>query len=554
MRVEQGGDIDTEASAETLRRAPRMLFFRAAGTVGCAVLALLLPEVGPNRVLVAALLAFVAAPLAIFIRLRFSIVDNGWVEPLYDLLLVVSLVHLVPDVWFPALCVGLMVALAPSIGLHPRSYFCYAALLLILLGGMSFAALQHQVDGWGLPLLSVAVVYPSLVYYSHMQTSRAVALRARAQRVDSLRQIAGSLAHDFNNILAGISGHAELAALDVPPQSGARTAIGEVLNGTRRASLLCRQLLSFSGRDLRTQQLLDLREEVDTIVDLLRPTLPANAAISWQTAPDHLLVQGDQGQLQQVIMNVLVNAAEAAGEEGAQVAMALQRTTEGARELAVLEIADQGKGIDDEALASIFDPFFTTKARGHGLGLASAKRIMASLGGSIRVESELHHGTTVTLRLPVHAEPEAQAPIIVAERSPLPGGKILVVDDEEPVRAIAREFLDTLGLRAALAASADEAVATFAEEPDAFAAVLLDLRMPGKDGWQCLEELRALRPGLPAIICSGFDPKEGHARGRAGERVSYLSKPFRLDDLRAALADVTAEPSAEEKTRHSQTR
>lgn len=531
------GDGSLRRYGTAIRRSPKLLLFRTLGYLACALLAALWPEVGPHRLLLAGLLVFVAVPAIVLFRFAVPATANGWLEPLCDLLMVVTMVHLVPDAWFPALCVGLMVALAPSVGLHERSYVIHGLLLALLVAGMALAALVHQPSGWVLPLLAVALVSPSIVYYSSLQARRAGELRRRADRLSSLTQVAGSVAHDFNNQLAGISGQAELALLELPAGHPARAPLREVLKSVRRAGLMSRQLASFSGRDLQAEQELDLVRVVDTVVDLLQPTLRPDARIRWDGVPDRVRVKGDEGQLQEVLMNVLINAVEAS-DDAPRIELRLLRldTLDGPR--AELAIRDHGRGLPEQAVERAFDPFFTTKPRDHGLGLASSRRIMAAHGGDIRLGRAPGQGTTVTLQLPAVPDSPAE-PAPAAEGLLRETGRILVVDDEAGVREAAGGLLEALGYEVELAASADEAVARFARRQGAYDAVLLDLKMPGKDGWTCLTELRALRMDVPVIVCSGYNPGDGSGTPADDAALVYLSKPFRLADLQRALGQLS---------------
>ena len=525
------------------RRPTKFLSFRVSGMLGIALIALLVPAVGDNRFWVAGILAIVGAPAAVWLNLRAPMVDNGWLEPLMDLLLVVGLVHLVPEVWHAALCVALMVALAPSVGLHPLSYRIYTAFAVILVVGMVFAAVLHGVSDWILPIAVVLVVYPSVIFYAHWQTRRADELRERAQLLKGLNQVAGSVAHDFNNMLMAISGHAELAQLDLPPDHPAAGSVAEVLQGAKRAAMLCNQLLAFSGRKVQSNAVIDLQSEVSVIVGLMEPVVPKGVRLVLEPAMQPFLVKGDRAELQQVMMNVVLNAGEAISQVPAEINLRLRRQIDESGAWVLLEVDDHGKGISSNELEHIFEPFYTSKSRGHGLGLASAQRIMKTHGGSIVVESQEGVGTHVELRLPEAIAVDA-APTQTAVPAPERQGPILVVDDDAQVRDVAQRYLGKLGFRVVLAADADEAYSAFVSDLDAFAGVLLDLKMPGKDGWQCLAELRAVRPDIPVIVCSGFDPV-GMELSRVASPVTFLAKPFRLLDLRSALNQVLAEVPAE---------
>ena len=185
---------------------------------------------------------------------------RNWAEAAFDLLLVITLVHLVPHLWLPAMCLGLMVTLAPSVSLHPASHWIYITMGSVLLIGMTIAALDQGPQYWELAVIAVAVTYPSMLFYTYTQMQRSNRLRERAQMVKSMAEVSGNVAHDFNNMLTSISGHAQLA-IDSASHAGEDTVhMEEVLNGTERASLLCDQLLSFSGRTPDRPRQLDVAQ------------------------------------------------------------------------------------------------------------------------------------------------------------------------------------------------------------------------------------------------------------------------------------------------------
>ncbi len=521
-------------------RLSLILFFRLIGYVGIALLCLLFPQVGDNRFALAGLIAFVALPAVLVLNVKFNGSDRGWTEPLLDLFVTVAFVHLVPEAWFVALCVGLMVALAPSVSLHPRSYRIYGAFALILVGGLGLAALVHDVEGWLLPLLTVAVVYPSVVFHAHWQVRRADALRERAQFLQNLNHLAGSVAHDFNNVLAGVSGHAELAIADLPEDHPAVQAMEEVINGASRASLLCGQLLSFSNQNGSGLQALELGAELRTLVGLLEPVVPKGVRIETEYAGEQMWVKADKAQLQQVIMNVVLNAGEASAELPAKVAVMLELSSRNGDALAVIKVRDSGQGIADEDLEQVFDPFFTTKEKGHGLGLASARRIVQMHEGDIHIASMPGVGTTVTISLPVTERPGADVSAVDArgsEHDKQRPGMILIVDDEPSVREVVVGLLELAGYLGITAQNGDEALQVFREHQDEILAVLLDLKMPGMDGWHVLNALHDIRSDLPVLICSGYDPDERSAEDMP-ERVRFLSKPFRAAELELALEEL----------------
>ena len=508
-----------------------LLTFRLLGQLVIAAIALLIPAIGPNRFLLAGILLLGAIPLSALMRLKLRSPQLLWGEPLFELVLVVLLVHLVPQWWFAALCIGLMVALAPSVSMHPRSLQVYAGFAALLVSGMAFAAWMHDVAGWEIPLLAVTLVYPAVLYYAYWQVRHLSELRERAQRMQSLTELSGNVAHDFNNVLMGISGHAELAQLALPDDHPARRSLEEVIRGTDRASLLCGQLLAFSGHGVSSQQPLDLSEEIRTVVDLLRPVVPSGVQIELELPDSPCVIFADRAQLQQVVMNVVINAGEALDDISEPIRVSVVPASGGRTHC--LEVVDHGRGISGQALERVFDPFYTTKERGHGLGLASVERIMTAHGGRILITSEPLVGTVVRLSWPKYeaelVTSDEPLPVVPASRR----GSVLLVDDELAVLEATRGLLEQSGYRVFTASDATVAERTFRENPG-IDAVILDLKMPGRDGWACLRELRAIDASIPIVICSGFDPQP-RSQELGLPLVATLQKPFRIADLEKAL-------------------
>ena len=518
------GDGATPASS-----GRTMLFFRSIGAIAIAAVACLVPEVGENRFVLAGLLVFVCVPTGIWLERTYPVAETGWSEPLFDLGMVVSLVHLVPDMWFVALVIGLMVVQAPSVGASHVSFLFYSLFAVILTSGMTLAALVHDVQGWELPILAMTVLYPSVIYYAYVQAKASNATRAQAETLEGLTLMAGGVAHDFNNLLTSVMGHAELALSDLPEGSRARESLREVVRGSHRASLLAARLLAFSGRSVATDEPLDLEAEIRELVGLLQPAIPKGITLGLVSGLDGACVRGDRAKLQQVAMNLILNACEATETlpNSVIVTLGLDESKRRAR----LGVTDHGTGISGEARARIFDPFFSSKREGRGLGLATVRETVREMGGQLQIESREGHGTHVEVLLPALPREEA-AGAASGEARDRKGGFAMVVDDEPEVRETIAELLRSLHYQVVAAADGPEAIDRFRRVGHQLDVVVMDLRMPGMDGWECLQELRAMRRDLPVLICSGFDPTESEAQ-LAAERVEYLPKPFR----RAALSD-----------------
>ncbi|MEM9620276.1 MAG: ATP-binding protein [Pseudomonadota bacterium] len=451
-------------------------------------------------------------------------------------------VQFVPNVWHAALCLGLMVALAPSLSLHPRSHWIYALLGTLLITGMSLTAVIHNVANSLLPILGITAVYPSVIYYAHWQVRSASALKERSELLSSMGQLAGSVAHDFNNTLMSISGHAELAILELPDQHVARDSLDNVVDAATRASLLSRHLLAFAGRGVTADGRLNLHDELQTITALLAPVVPKGVSIQFTSNTESVWIQFDRAELQQVLMNVILNAGEAMRGKPEVIRVMLHHNQQ-TRDWVEITISDTGSGIAETNLPNIFDPYFTSKEQGHGLGLATAKNIMLKHGGEISMTSKVDQGTAVSLKLRTIAAPAT------ATASPAPNrldqaGHALVVDDEHGVLSATSRYLQTLHFDVVRATDAKTALAeyrSYNKESNAhFAIVILDLNLPGRNGWELLNDIRTINPHQPVIICSGYDPSgQGHVAEHAN--VTYLTKPYRLQALQTAINEVLAE-------------
>jgi len=378
-----------------------------------------------------------------------------------------------------------------------------------------------------------------------------------AYRITSLpetlrREVAartGGIAHDFNNLLVGILGYADLVAEGAAPGSVAEEAAATISQAAQRASELTRQLLAFARVGHRRQDEVDLHALVREVAALLGRTFDKAIRLELLLhAPLHH-VRGDPGQLQQVILNLAVNARDAMAAGGTlTLETDLQDLDEAAedRGLApgrylVLSVTDTGVGIPSDRLDRIFEPFFTTKAdgRGSGLGLATVYGIVRDHRGAVRVYSEEGVGSRFIVYLPALEAP-ARAAAPAAAEAPRGHGRVLVVDDEELVRRAAGRMLERMGYEPELAGSGQEALDRVAARGAPPAAVVLDLAMPGMDGRECFRRLRALHPDLPVVVSSGF-ARNGRAQELLDEgAAAFVQKPYRTAELGRALARAIA--------------
>jgi two-component system cell cycle sensor histidine kinase/response regulator CckA len=372
-----------------------------------------------------------------------------------------------------------------------------------------------------------------------------------AQKLESLGMLAGGVAHDFNNILTSILGNASLAGLDLGDDHPARRSITQIERAAHRAADLCAQLLAYAGRASFVSKPLDLSALVRETTELLEVSIGKRGHLELALGSGLPSVVGDPTQLRQVVMNLVLNAADALGgrADGRVLVRTFSRQmAEGDFRTAVrapalraglyagLEVADNGCGMPADVLARIFEPFFTTKFSGRGLGLAAVLGIVQRHEGALFVDTQPRQGTTFRLLFPTSAlaATGSGTPFEVGEH-PL-RGTVLVVDDEEPVRAVTRHALTAFGLQAIIAPDGVSALELLGSGTgDSVDLVLLDLTMPGLAGDETLRRLRQIRPDLRVIIMSGYSEGETMQRCAALGVVDYLPKPFDVSVLKRKL-------------------
>ncbi|MBE2251285.1 MAG: response regulator [Myxococcus sp.] len=369
----------------------------------------------------------------------------------------------------------------------------------------------------------------------------------QAQRLESLGILAGGIAHDFNNLLAIILNTANLARLERRVDATLEANLDQIEAATLRAAELCAQMLAYAGKGPTVLQALDLDQLVRDSSELLRATVSKRVALKVSGGALLPLVRADRTQVQQVVMNLVMNASEAVGErdgvvrvttavvEGAAIDLTRARCAPDVLEgpFVCVTVADDGCGMSDEVRERMFEPFFTTKFTGRGLGLAATLGIIRGHGGVLTVESAVGVGTTFKVYLPA-----AEGAAITSRLTPLPlptgGGTVLVVDDEESVRSSTSRLLEECGLSTLVAADGREALALFERHGPRIGLVLLDVTMPQLDGPQTLQALRRLRPEVRVILMSGHAEADV-ARRVGGGQAAFLQKPFTLDLLARAM-------------------
>ncbi len=383
----------------------------------------------------------------------------------------------------------------------------------------------------------------------------------QTQRLESLGVMAGGIAHDFNNILMAVLGHADLALADLPSTSPVRENLHEIVQASRKAAELSRQMLAYSGRGQFAIEAIDLGALINDIVGLLRTSFSKKILLNLNLAKNLPPVRGDAGQLSQVIMNLVINGAEAIGDRSGVVTIstgAMECTTEYLEETYLredlveglyitLEVSDTGCGIAREAQTRLFEPFYTTKFAGRGLGLSAVLGIVRGHKGALKVYSELNKGTTFKILLP--AVEDGGPPLGLGGANPRESwrstGTVLLVDDEETIRALGQRMLERLGFTVLTAADGFDAVELYRAHRSEIVIVLLDLTMPRMNGEEAFRELRRLDPDVRVIISSGYTDTDISPRFAGKGLAGFLQKPYALDSLRERLRDALGEPPEE---------
>jgi signal transduction histidine kinase/CheY-like chemotaxis protein len=348
----------------------------------------------------------------------------------------------------------------------------------------------------------------------------------RAHRLESLGRLAGGVAHDFNNILGAMLGSVELLEEICPPQG--REDLQTVRHGAERARDLTAQLLAFARKQPIVLEVVDLSQAIAKVDRLLRRLVGPTIRLDISVEPA-LQVRADASQLEQVLVNLVVNARDAMPNGGA-LNVRVRGDRRGAAEVVVLEVEDHGVGMDSSTLGRLFDPFFSTKEKGTGLGLASSYGIIQQHGGDISVDSAPGSGARFRVVLPRvrEAPPRRAAEAKQAGAS----GCVLLVDDDNAVRATTVRLLKSLGYEAMSARSGDEAMEIARTHAGPIDIMLCDIAMPGRSGPEVARDVKAIRPEIRVLFVSGY-PEGGEDTVAAA---GFLQKPF----TRVALAEKLA--------------
>jgi PAS domain S-box-containing protein len=391
---------------------------------------------------------------------------------------------------------------------------------------------------WGGREMVVAVVR-DITERRHAEAERRMLEEELAQmhRMESIGRLAGGVAHDFNNMLTPILGYAELVRSDLPADDPRRTDVGQIVRSAERARDLVRQLLAFARRQAFALEPLDLNATIRGVEGILRRVLRENIALRLELAPAPVGINGDNGQLEQVLMNLVVNAQDAM-PDGGTLTIATADLPGGCAEvsdptgpLVSLKVSDTGTGMDEVTQARIFEPFFTTKelGRGTGLGLSSAYGIVRQHNGQILVQSAPGRGATFSMYFPrvesAHLG-SGSGPAAAPSAIPCGGtGTLLVAEDQQEVRGLVVRVLGSLGYTVLAASSAEEALRIAATHDEPLDLLITDMVMPGRNGRELYRCLCEKQPDLKVLFMSGYTSK-----APVGD-CDVMMKPFKPAEL-----------------------
>lgn len=379
----------------------------------------------------------------------------------------------------------------------------------------------------------------------------------QAQKLESLGVLAGGVAHDFNNLLVAMLGHTSLAMMRLSPTSPAYDHIAQAVKAAERAADLTQQMLAYSGRGHFRMQPMNLNTLIDENLHLFTSAIPKNITLEQNLAYSLPRVDADLGQMQQVIMNLILNGADAIGSKPGVVRITTDLCTLDApnRDFSQvgslepgsyirLEVQDNGAGMDEQTLSRIFDPFFTTKETGRGLGLAAVQGIVRGHKGGLSVTSKQGEGTVFSLLLPVsksEIDDMAHEPLL-EQVMVLEDSLVLVIDDESAVRNIVTDILEMAGIHTIVAANGESGIALYEQHQDEIDLVLLDLSMPGINGHETFIRLQKIDPLVNVVLSSGYDETDATVQFVGHGLSGFIQKPydptFFLNTIKGHLANV----------------
>ncbi len=396
---------------------------------------------------------------------------------------------------------------------------------------------QFPIPGWAFWGIGVDVT----------ERKQAEAVLRRTQKMESLGVLAGGIAHDFNNLLTVIMAQTSLASRKLEPHHPARENLGHALAASERAADLTRHMLAFSGKGHFETRPLNLNDLVQANLPLIRAGLSKQIELQADLTAALPLLEGDVGQLQQVVMNLILNGAQAIGDRPGMV-----RVSTNSRDVPAngeeerdylgtllapgryvsLTVTDNGQGIDEATMSRIFEPFFSTKESGYGLGLAAVLGIVQEHKGGIFIRSKVGEGTTFCILLPTVSDIQSMPePDTTLPASTPVDGLVLVIDDEESIRRVISDILAADGIDSLAASTGEEALVLFQAHQEEILLVMLDLSMPGMGGVETFVALRRINADIPILLSSGYSQTEVNRQWLETPPVGFIPKPYQVQTL-----------------------
>jgi PAS domain S-box-containing protein len=360
------------------------------------------------------------------------------------------------------------------------------------------------------------------------------------QKLESLGLLAGGIAHDFNNLLGSIHAEAELLEANIGDDRSPIEEIQTIKSISIRASEVVRQLMIYAGQEKGDCEPLDLSRLVAETLALLKISISKSAVLHTDLAKDLPLVMGNESQIRQVVMNLVLNASDALGDGGGMISISTTIARAEGKYAVRLVIADTGAGMSKEFQARIFDPFFTTKASGRGLGLAVVQGVVRAHKGAIELTSAPGQGTTIEILLPVAEELSRVTPCVEHAARPRNGrteGTVLVVEDEDALRLSVAKLLRKEGLTVIDVGNGTAAVDIFRDHPKEIDVVLLDMTIPGTPSSTVIKEASVLRPDARLLLTSAYSREMVLPANGSDQIKGFIRKPFRLHDLVSEVRD-----------------
>jgi PAS domain S-box-containing protein len=411
---------------------------------------------------------------------------------------------------------------------------------------------RHDCDEQGVPSRMIGIVKDITERkQAEEERDRLELQMQQAQKLESLGVLAGGIAHDFNNILMAIMGNADLALMRINPESPVVDNLQRIEQAAARAADLAKQMLAYSGKGKFVVEHIDVSRLVEEMHNMMEVSISKRAVFRFNLTRPLPSVEADATQLRQIIMNLVINASEAIGEKSGVIAISTgcmtcdknylksvwlnENLTDGL--YVYLDISDTGCGMEAATLTKLFDPFFTTKFTGRGLGMAAVLGIVRGHKGAIRVYSEPGKGSSFKILLPAVDRPAEIFNGAAHVDSWKGEGTVLLVDDEETVRAIGSEMLRELGFQVVTADDGRDALEIFKSRDD-ISFVILDYTMPHLNGEECFRELRTLKPDVKVIMSSGFNQQEITEKFVGKGLAGFIQKPYRMTVLKEALKDM----------------